>query len=252
MTVGRFGTAATEVTIGGFYREHAKGELRTWRSHEILRFLSPRCSARGTRSLWRLCRTLEHVNQPPTGLVLGILKVPVQYWPSKYLQQRCGDAPNYGYLTLLLLKHGELTIFHRLMKYGEPVSARKAHLSPDTYSYKCVAGLKTLLVEYLLMQNRHLTGKEKSAKTREEMREAKGGIPLLTDLCLAMRSDPVGDDQGTGSGGDLCLWANRNVRLPGSACGTVPTFGGARQPDQRSGRDGTELVPKRRLESAKE
>ena len=28
-------------------------------------------------------------------------------------------------------------------------------------------------------------------KTREEWREANGGIPLLTDLCLAMRSDPV-------------------------------------------------------------
>ena len=29
MTVGRFVTAANEATIGGFWREHAKGELRT-------------------------------------------------------------------------------------------------------------------------------------------------------------------------------------------------------------------------------
>ena len=173
MTVGRFGTAATEVTIGGFYREHAKGELRTWRSHEILRFLSPRCSARGTRSLWRLCRTLEHVNQPPTGLVLGILKVPVQYWPSKYLQQRCGDAPNYGYLTLLLLKHGELTIFHRLMKYGEPVSARKAHLSPDTYSYKCVAGLKTMLASGISPYAEQAFDRQR--EKREDERRNEGG-----------------------------------------------------------------------------
>ena len=42
------------------------------------------------------------------------------------------------------------------------------------------------------MQNSHLTGEETSAKTREEVREACGGIPLLTDLCLAMRSDPLG------------------------------------------------------------
>ena len=41
MTVTRFVTAANEVTIGGFWREHAKGELKTRRDHEILEFLSP-------------------------------------------------------------------------------------------------------------------------------------------------------------------------------------------------------------------
>ena len=75
---------------------------------------------------------------------------------------------------------------------------RKAHPSSDNYSYKCAAGLNTLLVEYLLMQCRHLTGEARSAKTREEVREANGGIPLLTDLCMAMRSDPVGLFRGLG------------------------------------------------------
>ena len=46
------------------------------------------------------------------------------------------------------------------------------------------------------MQNRHMTGEEKNPKTRENWREANGGIPLLTDLCLAMRSDPVGVIRG--------------------------------------------------------
>ena len=41
MTVGRFVTAANEVTGGGFWLDHAKGELKTRRDHEILRFLSP-------------------------------------------------------------------------------------------------------------------------------------------------------------------------------------------------------------------
>ena len=41
MTVGRFVTAANEVTIGGFWMEHAMGELKTRKDHEILRFLSP-------------------------------------------------------------------------------------------------------------------------------------------------------------------------------------------------------------------
>ena len=59
-----------------------------------------------------------------------------------------------GYLTLVLLTHGNLTSFHRLMKYSEPLSVRKAHAKVETKSYKCAAGLKTLLVEYLLIQNR--------------------------------------------------------------------------------------------------
>ena len=46
------------------------------------------------------------------------------------------------------------------------------------------------------MQNRHMTCEEKNLKTREEWREANGGIPLLTDLCLVMRSDPVGMIRG--------------------------------------------------------
>ena len=40
MTVGRFVTAVNEVTIGAFWREHAKDELRTRKDHKILRFLS--------------------------------------------------------------------------------------------------------------------------------------------------------------------------------------------------------------------
>ena len=41
MAVGRFVTAANEVTIGGFWREHSKDKLKTRKNHEILRFLSP-------------------------------------------------------------------------------------------------------------------------------------------------------------------------------------------------------------------
>ena len=72
----------------------------------------------------------------------------------------------------------------------------KVHSSIDTYSYKCAAGLKTLLVQYLMMQNWHMTGEEKNPKSREEWKKMNGGMPLLTDLCLAMRSDPMGIIRG--------------------------------------------------------
>ena len=46
------------------------------------------------------------------------------------------------------------------------------------------------------MQIRQVTGEERNPKTRDEWKEANGGIPLLTDLCLAMRSDPLGAIRG--------------------------------------------------------
>ena len=111
--------------------------------------------------------TLDYANQPPTGFHLVNPRYLFNMGPA-YMFSRGKEKPRIGgYLTLILLTHGQLTTFHRLMKYGEPLSVRKAHPSPETYSYKCAAGLKTLLVEYLPMQNRRLTGEERGAKSRE-------------------------------------------------------------------------------------
>ena len=41
-----------------------------------------------------------------------------------------------------------------------------------------------------------MTGEEKNPKSREEWKKMNGGMPLLTDLCLAMRSDPMGIIRG--------------------------------------------------------
>ena len=46
------------------------------------------------------------------------------------------------------------------------------------------------------MQNRHMTGKEKNPKTKDEWRKVNGGMNLLTDLGLAMRLDPMGIIRG--------------------------------------------------------
>ena len=207
MTVGRFVTASNGVSSGGFRREHAKGKLRTRRSHEILRFLSPCWEKEYLDKVFYAWNAIfeafvQELFSMPINLLLALYLVYPTYlfnMGPAYMFSRGEETLRVdGYLTLIILTQGELTTFHRLMKYGEPLSVRKAHPSPDTYSYKCVAGLKTLMVEYLLVQNRKLTGEERSAKTREEVREANGGIPLLTDLCLAMRSDPVVMIRGLG------------------------------------------------------
>ena len=205
MTVARFVAAANEVTIGGFWREHAKGELRAMKDHEILKFLSPCWEKKYMAGVFCAKETIfgafvQELLIMPISLLLAIYLVYPRYLfnmgPAYMLSLGVETLRIDGYLALVLLTHGELVSFHRLMKYGEPLSKGKTHSSIDTYSYKCAAGLKTLLVEYLLMQNRHMTGEEKNPKTRDEWREANGGIPLLTDLCLAMRSDPVGMIRG--------------------------------------------------------
>ena len=205
MTVARFVTAANEVTIGGFWREQAKGELKTRRDHEILEFLSPCWGKEFMAGVFSAKETIfgaftQKILNMPTSLLLALYLVYPRYLfnmsPAYMFSRGVETLRIDGYLALVLLTHGELVSFHRLMKYGEPLSMGKTHSSIDTYSYKCAAGLKTLLVQYLLMQNRHLTGEEKNPKTRDEWGKVNGGMPLLTDLCLAMRSDPMGIIRG--------------------------------------------------------
>ena len=177
MTVGRIVTAANEVTIGGFWREHAKGELRTRKDHEILKFLSPCWEKKYMAGVFYAKETIfgafiQELLSMPISLLLALFLVYLRYLfnmgPAYMFSRGVETLRIDGYLTLVLLTHGELVSFHRLMKYGEPLSMGKTHSSINTYSYKCAAGLKTLLVEYLLMQNRHMTGEEKSPKTRDE------------------------------------------------------------------------------------
>ena len=51
LTVGIFVTSANETSIAGFWREHATGDLRTKKSYEILRFLSP---FREEKYMWQI------------------------------------------------------------------------------------------------------------------------------------------------------------------------------------------------------
>ena len=195
MTVARFVTAANEVTIGGFWREHAKGELRMRKDHEILRFLSPCWEKKYMAGVFCAKETIfgafvQELLSMPISFLLALYLVYPRYLfnmgPAYMFSRGVETLRIDGYLTLVLLTHGELVSFHRLMKYGEPLSMGKTHSSIDTHSNKCAAGLKTLLLEYLLMQNRHMTGEEKNPKTKDEWREVNGDIPLLTDLCLAI------------------------------------------------------------------
>ena len=124
MTVGRFVTTANEVNIGGFKREHAKGELKTRKNHEVLRVLSP-CWEK--KYMGRVFYAGDAIFDE---FVQELLNMPINLLLALYLvypRYLFNLGPAYmvsrdGYLTLVLLAHGELMAFHRLMKYGEPLS----------------------------------------------------------------------------------------------------------------------------------
>ena len=93
MTVTSFVTAANEVTIGGFWREHAKGELRTRKDHEILKFLSPCWEKEFMAGVFGAKETIfgafvqEILSMPISLLYL----VPIQHGSSVYAQSACGN-----------------------------------------------------------------------------------------------------------------------------------------------------------------
>ena len=129
MTVGRFVTAANEVTIGGFWREHAKGELRTSKDHEILKFFSPCWEKKYMAGVFCAKETIfgafvQELLSMPISLLLALFLVYPRYLfnmgPAYMFSRGVETLRVDGYLALVLLTHGELVSFHRLMKYGEP------------------------------------------------------------------------------------------------------------------------------------
>ena len=53
------------------------------------------------------------------------------------------------------------------------------------------------LIQYLLQQNHFGTGEDKTIGNEEDVRRHVGGMPLLTGLSLAMRTDPLTLIRGT-------------------------------------------------------
>ena len=146
MTVARFVTAANEVTIGGFWREHAKGELRTRKDHEILKFLSPCWEKEYMAGVFSAKETIfgasvQELLSMPISFLLALYLVYPRYHlfsmgPAFMFSRGVETLRIDGYLALVLLTHVELVSFHRLMKYGEPLSMGKTHTSIDTHLYK--------------------------------------------------------------------------------------------------------------------
>ena len=68
---------------------------------------------------------------------------------------------------------------------------RKLDMKKATDSWNKIRYLRHTLIQYLLQQNRLGTGEDGTIEIEEDVRRHVGGMPLLTDMCLAMRTDPL-------------------------------------------------------------
>ena len=80
-----------------------------------------------------------------------------------------------------------------LTRYQEQMreNARKFDMKRSTDSWNKIRDLRHTLIQYLMQQNRFGTGEDETIQREEDVRRHAGGMPLLTDLSLAMKTDPL-------------------------------------------------------------
>ena len=76
-------------------------------------------------------------------------------------------------------------------------NVRRFDMKRSTDSWTKVGDLRHTFIQYLLQQNRFGTGEAETIENEEDVRRHAGGMPLLTDLSLAMRTDPLALVRGT-------------------------------------------------------
>ena len=98
-----------------------------------------------------------------------------------------------GLLTLIAITHGNLGGLMKLTRCSEQMkeNVRKLDMKKATDSWNKVRDLRHTLMQYLLEQNRFGTGEDETIEREEDVRRYVGGMSLLTDMCLAMRTDPL-------------------------------------------------------------
>ena len=80
-----------------------------------------------------------------------------------------------------------------LTRYPEQMreNVRKFDVKRATDSWNKIRDLRHTLIQYLLQQNRFGTGEDETIQREGGVRRHVGGMPVLTDLSLAMRTDPL-------------------------------------------------------------
>ena len=163
------------------------------RSHAILAgmrvgwspaFISS-CYPRASRNL--IANFVRDIRKLSIGLVLALY---VTFGHESFVKrplvlftQELADFRVVGLLTLIAMTYGRLGDLFVLLSYPEQLQGPKREFDAQK-------DWRTLLLQYLLQQNRSLTREDKRISSMSEVKRC-GGMPLLTDLALMMRIDPL-------------------------------------------------------------
>ena len=112
--------------------------------------------------------------------------------PANLFTQALADLRLDGLLTLIAMTYGRLGDLLVLLRYPEQLQgpSREFKAQLETASLRKMKDWRTLLLQYLLQQNRSGTGEDKVATDASECGQYCG-MPLLTDLAVMMRIDPL-------------------------------------------------------------
>ena len=112
--------------------------------------------------------------------------------PANLFTQGLADLRLDGLLTLIAMTYGRLGDLLVLLRYPEQLqgTSREFNAQLETASLKKMKDWRILLLQYLLQKNRSVTGDDKVATDAGECKQYCG-MPLLTDLAVMMRIDPL-------------------------------------------------------------
>ena len=112
--------------------------------------------------------------------------------PANLFTQALAQLRLDGLLTLIAMTYGRLGDLLVLLRYPEQLqgTSREFNAQLETASLKKMKDWRILFLQYLLQQNRSITGEDKVATDAGECKQYCG-MPLLTDLAVMMRIDPL-------------------------------------------------------------
>ena len=112
--------------------------------------------------------------------------------PANLFTQALADLRLDGLLTLIAMTYGRLGDLLVLLRYPEQLqgTSREFNGQLETASLKKMKDWRILLLQYLMQQNRSITGEDKVATDAGECKQYCG-MPLLTHLAVMMRIDPL-------------------------------------------------------------
>ena len=156
-------------------------------------FLST-CYPRASRSL--IASFVKDIWKLSIGLILALYVIfgheNFVKGPANLFTQGLADLRLDGLLTLIAMTYGRLGDLLVLLRYPEQLqgTSREFNAQLETASLKKMKDWRILLLQYLLQKNRSVTGDDKVATDAGECKQYCG-MPLLTDLAVMMRIDPL-------------------------------------------------------------